>query len=63
MLARKMLLVSITSFEVFPYVFIETIASDKAVLNLPDLKCKKNCKLAVKGLNKVLTDLFQSDTE
>ncbi|XP_072790386.1 glycine cleavage system H protein, mitochondrial isoform X2 [Taeniopygia guttata] len=41
MLARKMLLVSITSFEVFPYVFIETIASDKAVLNLPDLKSRK----------------------
>lgn len=58
MLAIKMLLVSVTSFEVSPYDFIKTIASNKAVLDLPDLKCKENCNLAVKRLTKVLTDLF-----
>lgn len=58
MLARKMLLVSVISFEVSPYYFIKTIASNKAVLNLPDLKCKENCNLAVKRFIKVLTDLF-----
>lgn len=58
MLARKMLLASVTSFEVSPYDFIKTIACNKAVFNLPDLKCKENCNLAMKRLNKVLTDYF-----
>lgn len=60
---KKMLFASITSFEVSPYDFIKAIASNKAVLNLPDLKCKENCNLAVKELNKVLTNLFYRDIE
>lgn len=43
-----------SSFEVSPCDLIKTIASNKAVFSFPDLKCKENCNLAVKKLNKVL---------